>query len=137
MAEQSKMLDFGFELEIAQDQILSVAKHFLSVPSPCTLEKLISKNYFLNKSAKEAFKSYVRAYDSHHLKLIFDVSTLDLAQVAKSFGFTVPPAVDLQVTNSKNSRPRKRTGGGGFGFYKNINRESKPHQNIKYLQPKR
>lgn len=61
------------------------------------LEKLIGKNYFLNQSAKEAFKAYVRAYDSHHLKLIFDVATLDLAKVAKSFGFTVPPAVDLRI----------------------------------------
>ncbi|CAG0882071.1 unnamed protein product, partial [Darwinula stevensoni] len=61
------------------------------------LEKLISKNYFLHMSAKEAFKAYVRAYDSHHLKNIFDVNTLDLAQVAKSFGFTDPPAVDLRI----------------------------------------
>nr|KAF7429798.1 hypothetical protein H0235_006196 [Vespula pensylvanica] len=61
------------------------------------LEKLISKNYFLNISAKEAFKAYVRAYDSHHLKQIFDVQTLDLAKVAKSFGFLVPPAVDLSI----------------------------------------
>lgn len=46
-------------------------------------------------SAKEAYKAYVRAYDSHHLKTIFDVHTLDLARVAQSFGFRVPPAVDL------------------------------------------
>lgn len=85
------------------------------------LEKLISKNYFLNISAKEAFKAYVRAYDSHHLKQIFDVQTLDLAKVAKSFGFIVPPAVDLKVGASKDSRPRKRLGGGGYGFFKNMN----------------
>ncbi|KAH6928020.1 hypothetical protein HPB50_010600 [Hyalomma asiaticum] len=59
------------------------------------LEKLISKNYYLHMSAKEAYKAYVRAYDSHHLKSIFDVNTLDLIQVAKSFGFLVPPNVDL------------------------------------------
>lgn len=59
------------------------------------LEKLISKNYFLNQSGKEAFKSYVRAYDSHQLKNIFDISTLDLQKVAVSFGFNVPPVVDL------------------------------------------
>jgi len=46
-------------------------------------------------SGKEAFKSYVRAYDSHQLKTIFDIGTLDLTKVAKSFGFTVPPVVDL------------------------------------------
>lgn len=59
------------------------------------LEKLIEKNYFLNQSAKEAFKAYVRAYDSHQLKAIFNVSTLDLKKVALSLGFTVPPVVDL------------------------------------------
>ena len=32
------------------------------------LEKLVSKNYFLNLSAKEAFKAYVRSYESHSLK---------------------------------------------------------------------
>jgi len=46
-------------------------------------------------SAKEAFKAYIRAYDSHHLKTIFDIETLDLTKVAKSFGFITPPAVDL------------------------------------------
>ena len=84
------------------------------------LEKLISKNYFLNMSAKEAFKAYVRAYDSHHLKQIFDIETVDLAKVAKSFGFVVPPAVDLKVGVSKNSRPRKRLAGSGAGYMKSM-----------------
>ncbi|XP_008558755.1 probable ATP-dependent RNA helicase pitchoune [Microplitis demolitor] len=85
------------------------------------LEQIISKNYHLNLSAKEAFKSYVRAYDSHHLKQIFDVETLDLFQVGKSFGFATPPAVDLKVGVSKASRPRKRLGGGGYGYLNNMN----------------
>jgi len=59
------------------------------------LEKLIGKNYFLNQSAREAYKAYVRSYDSHSLKTIFDVETLDLPKVAKSFGFLAAPAVDL------------------------------------------
>ncbi|XP_011062980.1 PREDICTED: probable ATP-dependent RNA helicase pitchoune [Acromyrmex echinatior] len=92
------------------------------------LEKLISKNYFLHQSAKEAFKNYVRAYDSHHLKHVFDIETLDLAKVAKSFGFVVPPAVDLKVGISKASRPRKRLGGGGYGHFKNINDPSSAKQ---------
>ncbi|KAH0815261.1 hypothetical protein GEV33_007529 [Tenebrio molitor] len=78
------------------------------------LETLIGKNYFLNMSGKEAFKAYVRAYDSHHLKTIFDISTLDLTKVGLSFGFKVPPAVDLKVSVKKSERPSKRTGGGGF-----------------------
>nr|XP_021193906.2 probable ATP-dependent RNA helicase pitchoune [Helicoverpa armigera] len=83
------------------------------------LEKLISRNYFLNQSAKEAFKSYLRAYDSHHLKTIFDIDTIDLAKVSKSFGFTVPPAVELKVANK--GPPQKRKGGGGYGYFKSLN----------------
>ncbi|KAJ8984733.1 hypothetical protein NQ317_004998 [Molorchus minor] len=102
------------------------------------LETLIGKNYFLNMSAKEAFKAYVRAYDSHHLKTIFDVSTLDLAKVALSFGFKVPPAVDLKVSAKKADRPeRNRKGGGGFGYYKNMNSmDNKGYKkNVVYRQP--
>jgi len=65
------------------------------------LEKLTSKNYFLNLSAKEAFKAYVRAYESHGLKHIFNVQTLDLKSVGKSFGFVSPPHIDLGVGVSK------------------------------------
>ncbi|KAJ8724397.1 hypothetical protein PYW08_015871 [Mythimna loreyi] len=83
------------------------------------LEKLISRNYFLNQSAKEAFKSYLRAYDSHHLKTIFDIDTIDMAKVSKSFGFTVPPAVELKVASK--GPPQKRKGGGGYGYFKSLN----------------
>jgi len=65
------------------------------------MEKLISKNYFLSISAKEAFKAYVRAYESHSLKQIFNVQTLDLNAVGRSFGFSVPPHIDLGVGYSK------------------------------------
>jgi ATP-dependent RNA helicase DDX18/HAS1 len=65
------------------------------------LEKLIEKNYFLNMSAKEAYKAYVRAYASHSMKSVYDVNTLDLKQVASSFGFRVPPFVDLGVSATK------------------------------------
>ncbi|XP_047563948.1 ATP-dependent RNA helicase DDX18-like [Lutra lutra] len=81
------------------------------------LEKLIAKNYFLHKSAQEAYKSYIRAYDSHSLKQIFKVNNLNLPQVALSFGFKVPPFVDLNV-NSNDGKLKKRGGGGGFGYQK-------------------
>lgn len=64
------------------------------------LEKLIEKNYYLHKSAQEAYKSYVRAYDSHSLKQIYSVNTLNLPMVALSFGFKVPPFVDLSILHS-------------------------------------
>ncbi|KPI97469.1 putative ATP-dependent RNA helicase pitchoune [Papilio xuthus] len=98
------------------------------------LEKLISRNYFLNQSAKEAFKSYLRAYDSHHLKTIFDIDTIDLAKVSKSFGFTVPPAVELKVT-PKGPMQKKR-GGGGFGYFKTLNKEQKRTTKTKIYRQK-
>lgn len=64
---------------------------------PFQLEKLITKNYYLHKSALEAYKASVRAYDSHALKQIFDINSLDLVKVGKSFGFSVPPGVDLSI----------------------------------------
>uniref|UniRef100_H3DKE6 ATP-dependent RNA helicase n=1 Tax=Tetraodon nigroviridis TaxID=99883 RepID=H3DKE6_TETNG len=85
------------------------------------LEKLIEKNYYLHKSAQEAYKSYVRAYDSHSLKQIYNVNTLNLLMVALSFGFKVPPYVDLNVHSSKGAKLQKRGGGGGFGYQKSKN----------------
>ncbi|XP_034828745.1 probable ATP-dependent RNA helicase pitchoune isoform X1 [Maniola hyperantus] len=98
------------------------------------LEKLISRNYFLNQSAKEAFKSYIRAYDSHHLKTIFDIDTIDLAKVAKSFGFTVPPAIELKIANK--GPPQKRKGGGGFGYFKSLNAHHKKNEKTKVYRQK-
>nr|XP_020462201.1 ATP-dependent RNA helicase DDX18 [Monopterus albus] len=85
------------------------------------LEKLIEKNYYLHKSAQEAYKSYVRAYDSHSLKQIYSVNTLNLPMVALSFGFKVPPYVDLNVHSGKGAKLQKRGGGGGFGYQKSKN----------------
>uniref|UniRef100_A0A2K5DAB5 ATP-dependent RNA helicase n=1 Tax=Aotus nancymaae TaxID=37293 RepID=A0A2K5DAB5_AOTNA len=81
------------------------------------LEKLIEKNYFLDKSAQEACKSYIQAYDSHSLKQIFNVNNLNLPQVALSFGFKVAPFVDLNI-NSNEGKKKKRGGSGGFGYKK-------------------
>jgi len=74
------------------------------------LEKLIAKNYFLNLSAKEAYKAYVRAYESHSLKHIYNVQNLDLKAVGQSLGFVVPPHIDLGVAPSR--KLKKRQGGG-------------------------
>jgi hypothetical protein len=51
------------------------------------LEKLMSKNYFLNLSAKEAYKAYVRAYESHSLKHIYDVQNLGQLNKIKCIAF--------------------------------------------------
>ena len=48
-------------------------------------------------------------YAQHGLKDVFNVHTLDLLAVAKSFGFLVPPKVHLRVSlGGKNTRPVPR-----------------------------
>ncbi|KAI8068411.1 ATP-dependent RNA helicase HAS1 [Gongronella butleri] len=65
------------------------------------LEKLVEKNYYLHQSAKDGYRSYLQSYASYGLKKIFNVNSLDLAKVAKSFGFSVPPRVNLAIQASK------------------------------------
>jgi len=78
------------------------------------LEKLVSKNYFLHKSAREAYRSYLQSYAQHPFKNIFNVHGLDLVNVAKGFGFAVPPKVHLKV--SLKAKSGKREQGNKHGF---------------------
>jgi len=68
------------------------------------LEKLISTNYYLNKAAKSAFRSYLLAYASHSHKDIFNVLELDLHAVGLAFGFQTPPNVDLPISTKRRKR---------------------------------
>jgi len=77
------------------------------------LERLVEKNYYLHKSARDAYRSYLLAYASHSHKHIFDVHALDLQKVAKSFGFTVPPKVNLNVS-AKGTRVKRKGFGAGW-----------------------
>ncbi|KAI1099288.1 ATP-dependent RNA helicase HAS1 [Jackrogersella minutella] len=88
------------------------AKKVLNVSSQ--LEKLISQNYYLNQSAKDGYRSYLHAYASHSLRSVFDIHKLDLAKVAKSFGFPTPPRVDITLGASM-SRDKKMQGRRGYG----------------------
>ncbi|CEQ39209.1 hypothetical protein JCM21900_003198 [Sporobolomyces salmonicolor] len=72
------------------------------------LEKLISKNYYLHQSARDGFRAYIQAYASYSLKTIFDVTQLDLAKVAKAFGFSTPPSVNINVGRSAKGKGKKR-----------------------------
>merc|ERR1719354_13559 len=71
------------------------------------LQRLIEKNYYLNKAARDAYRSYLLAYASHTLRDIFNVSELDLAAVGLAFGFTTPPRVDLPLSTKKGGEARK------------------------------
>ena len=98
------------------------------------LEQLIGKNYYLNKvrfadifnspfkqqwfandillqSAKDGYRSYLQAYASHSLRSVFNVNQLDLKKVAKSFGFSVPPRVDINLGASMKRPEGRRTYG--------------------------
>eukprot|EP00030_Apusomonadida_sp_AF-17_P000031 a1050_42.p1 GENE.a1050_42~~a1050_42.p1 ORF type:complete len:673 (-),score=288.31 a1050_42:28-1986(-) len=79
------------------------------------LMALIESNYYLHRSARDAFRSCVQAYASHALKDIFDVNQLDLGKLAQSFGFSTAPKVHLNVNASKGTRVQRRAGGGGLG----------------------
>ncbi|PVU93723.1 hypothetical protein BB561_001611 [Smittium simulii] len=71
------------------------------------LETLIEKNYYLNKSARDGYRSYLQAYTSYQLKTIFDINKMDLAKVGKSFGFSIPPRINLKIsTNPKSSKSK-------------------------------
>ncbi|KAK4139931.1 P-loop containing nucleoside triphosphate hydrolase protein [Dichotomopilus funicola] len=74
------------------------------------LEKLIGSNYYLNQSAKEGYRSYLHAYASHSLRSVFDVHKLDLVKVAKGFGFSTPPRVDITLAAgmSRDKKPQAR-----------------------------
>lgn len=81
------------------------------------LERLMSKNYYLYQSSREAYRGYVLSYQSHSLKDCYDVHKLDLQRVAKSFGFSAPPKVNLgfKTATSKSSSTEGRRSGLGSG----------------------
>jgi len=74
------------------------------------LEKLIAKNYLLHQSARDGFRAYLQAYASYSLKKIFDVNALDLVKVGKSFGFPVPPKVNISVGTSLKATKKRKPG---------------------------
>ncbi|CAM1509345.1 Fc.00g030840.m01.CDS01 [Cosmosporella sp. VM-42] len=98
------------------------AKKILNVQSQ--LEKLIGQNYYLNKSAKDGYRSYLHAYASHSLRSVFDINKLDLTKVAKSFGFSTPPRVDISLGASM-SRDKKQQGRRTYGQQPRQNRDNK------------
>ncbi|KAL3512308.1 hypothetical protein ACH5RR_025025 [Cinchona calisaya] len=64
------------------------------------LEKLVSNNYYLNKSAKDGYISYLLTYNSHSMKDIFNVHRLDLQAVAASFCFSSPSKGNLNIDSN-------------------------------------
>ncbi|XP_022826018.1 probable ATP-dependent RNA helicase pitchoune [Spodoptera litura] len=61
-----------------------------------------------HKLAVEAFQGYMRAFEVKKLKHIFNLITMDVDAVARSFGLKERPDVDVRIGFSKKHRPRKR-----------------------------
>ncbi|RCV41345.1 hypothetical protein SETIT_9G128200v2 [Setaria italica] len=72
------------------------------------LEHIVGGNDFLNESAKQAYRSYLLAYNSHSLKGIFDIHQFDLKKVAASFGLKDPPKVSLNLESSASKHRKMR-----------------------------
>lgn len=77
------------------------------------LEKLVNSNHNLHTTAKDGYKSYLQSYASHSLKNVYQIDQLDLAKVAKSYGFRTPPKVNITIGSSvgkslKQSDKRKK-----------------------------
>ncbi|KAM7268639.1 hypothetical protein ACFE04_010805 [Oxalis oulophora] len=75
------------------------------------LEKVVANNYYLNTSAKDAYRSYILAYNSHSMKDVFNVHRLDLVAVAASFCFSSPPKVNLNIDSSASKSKRRKVEG--------------------------
>jgi ATP-dependent RNA helicase DDX18/HAS1 len=99
------------EYEFPQSKIANVQSQ---------LERLVEKNYYLNRSAKDGFRSYLHAYASHSLKNIFSINDLDLTKVARSFGFSEAPNVTINVSGKHHDRKTRK--GAGYQSKKQIDK---------------
>jgi len=83
-------------------------------------EKLVEKNYYLYSASQDAYRSYLHAYISHKLKDVYDINSLDLSKVCRSFGFTSPPHVNLNIKiNSSRKNKKMREKGSKSKFHQN------------------
>eukprot|EP00924_Labyrinthula_sp_SR-Ha-C_P000605 snap_masked-scaffold_27-processed-gene-4.29-mRNA-1 protein AED:0.35 eAED:0.35 QI:0/0/0/0.5/1/1/2/0/241 len=85
------------------------------------LEKLVRTNYYLHRSAKDAYRAYLLSYASHARKDIFDVYKVDLKLVSKSFGFDIPPNVNLNLSDKGKRKKKKIVDGKQWAEQRNRN----------------
>lgn len=55
------------------------------------VSSLVAENVEIKQIARLAFKKFVRAYQCHELRKIFNIHTLDINEVSRAFGFVKPP----------------------------------------------
>ncbi|KAJ7956562.1 RNA helicase [Quillaja saponaria] len=114
--EELQFLRYLKEAKVPVKEYAYDVKKLINIKSH--LEKLVEGNYHLNQSAKEAYRSYILAYNSHSMKDIFNVHRLDLQAVAASFCFSKPPKVNLNIDSnaSKFRKKPRRIEGSRHGF---------------------
>jgi hypothetical protein len=78
----------------------------------------VEKNYYLHQSARDAYRAYILAYNSHTLKDVYNVHELNLGAVAMSFGFHRPSQTKKKenklwqsILHARLAPPRTRKGG--------------------------
>lgn len=114
LPEEVGFLDYLRGCRVVLNEYEAPAKKVANIQAQ--FERLVSSNYYLNRSARDAFRSYVLAYASHSHKDIFNVQELDLAGIARSFGFTTPPRVDISLYSGRVKSNKKNPYGSGHAF---------------------
>jgi len=66
------------------------------------LEKITSTVYHLHVAAHEAYIAFMKQYGLRNSK-VFDVLSLDIVQIAKSFGLSAPPKVSIETKRNKSN----------------------------------
>ncbi|XP_057767649.1 DEAD-box ATP-dependent RNA helicase 17 isoform X2 [Salvia miltiorrhiza] len=98
-----------FSMKQPASKFISIEMHPLLLALQRALESYVSVESKINKLAKEAFSSWVRAYTAHRgeLKQIFMVKKLHLGHVAKSFALKDQPSL-VNRSIQKQLKKRKR-----------------------------
>uniref|UniRef100_A0ACD5WBH7 Uncharacterized protein n=1 Tax=Avena sativa TaxID=4498 RepID=A0ACD5WBH7_AVESA len=105
LPQELKFLIYLKEAKISPTEYVLNRKHVPNLQP--YLEKIVGENNILKQSAKEAYRSYILAYNSHSMKDIFNVHGLDLKDVAASFCLGDPPKLNLNLSSSASKHRKK------------------------------
>jgi hypothetical protein len=72
------------------------------------LRELVETNYDLNRAAFYAYGSYINHFRANLLKKIFRTDQIDVAKLARSFGFATPPRLKEGAFLTAKARLEKK-----------------------------
>lgn len=72
------------------------------------LREFVEKSYDLNRKGFYAYGSYINYFRASLLKKIFRTDQIDVAKLARSFGFTTPPRVKEGSFLTEKARKEKK-----------------------------